>query len=206
MPTPELLSIGKAVFSAASKAYRTDRANRYGLREPWTLPLLNLDLKAYDGRYIRIVPDNGKTRVTVLPYDGDVCDGASFAPDSPKGAIPGALFHDPWYAEAKNIAKAWGWSEDAVLRIGDRILSTIMLRAGGNHVIARVYFNAVWYLGSAFRRVRKVLPIIIVVASALCLAGCTSCLSPPDESDPDSPYVPPVYERTQPPISINPAP
>jgi hypothetical protein len=91
----ETTGMARVVFEAGMAAYRADRRKRYSLLKPWTLPLMRLKLKAYDGQYIRVEPMGEYARITVKPYSGDVCDGASFAPDWPTGAIPAALFHDP---------------------------------------------------------------------------------------------------------------
>lgn len=190
--------IAAMIWQAARKAYRKDRANRYALREPWTLPVLDLDLPAYDGPYIQVQPLGfGQSQITVKPFDGDICDGATLAPDSPRGVIPAALFHDPWYLEIAAIAAAWGWTEKAVRNLGDDILSTVILRAGGEPLIARIYYNWVWYLGGAFRSVSRLLHALCIALALASLGGCSGgCLAPPDHSDPASPYTPPVYEQT----------
>lgn len=193
------MSAASLIFKTALKAYKTDRRNRYSLLEPWELPLIDRLLPYYWGRFIRIEPQGttGKTRITVMPYHGDVCDGASLAPDKPKGVIPAALFHDPWYMEIPEIAEAWDWPQAKVRRLGDEIFSTIMQRAEGSKLVVRIYYNAIWHFGGLYRAAKKVFVVVAFCAVFASLAGCGGCLSPPDISDPDSPYTDPVWEQTQ---------
>ena len=196
---PSTARVATAIFDLARKAYRRDKANRYGLLEPWTLPPLLRDLPAYDGPHVRFAPlGGGRSSLTIKPYAGDsnVCDGATFFPDSPRGVLAAAIAHDPLDLEIPAIAAAWGWTESAVRELADEILSTIMLRERAHKLVARIVFNGVWYLGGAYRWVRSVLPAAVLVLAAATMAGCSGCLSPPDLSDPEAPYAPPVYEKT----------
>lgn len=184
-------------FKLAKDAYRKDRDNRYSLLQDWTLPDLKLDLHSYDGPLIRVSPiGEGRVRITVKEYSGDTCDGATHAPDGLRGVMEGVLFHDPWYTEVPAMARHWGMPEEEVRQIGDTIFSTIMLRAKAKNIVARLYFNAVWYLGGIWRSIKHRLPIVIIALALATLTSCSGCLSPPDHSDPASPYTPPVYEKT----------
>jgi hypothetical protein len=192
--------VASAIFSLARKAYRKDRANRYALLKPWTLPPLMRALPRYDGVHVLFEPlgDGRRTAVTIKPFAGEdnVCDGANYFPDSPRGVVAAAIAHDPLYAEIPAIASTWQWPEGKVRELADEILSTVMVRERSNKLIARVVFNGVWYLGGAYRWAKSILPAAVLALAVSTLAGCSGCLSPPDLSDPDAPYTSPVYKKT----------
>ncbi|MCK9468144.1 MAG: hypothetical protein M0Q49_01895 [Porticoccaceae bacterium] len=183
------------VIGAAIRAIRRDQSNSYELLENWTLPLVDRLLPAYDGPLIRVepLPATRQSRITVKAYGEGVCDGATLAPDSPRGVVAGSLLHDPWYLEAEAIAAVWGWTVTEVLRLGDDLFSGIMLRARTHRWVRRSYYNAVWHLGGLYRRAKSILPLICIALAMLLQASCSGCQNPPDPFAPDSPYYPPVY-------------
>jgi hypothetical protein len=208
MTPQQLAAIG---IRAARAAYQRDRDNRYSLLEPWPLPAILRDLPPYCGPLVRFEPVGpGRTRLTVLPYDGDICDGASLAPDWPAGVVPAALLHDPLYGEIPAIARAWGWTEDQVRQLADEIFGDVLRRwrverkttrlgrwaAASRFGLAATYYSAVRHAGGLFRAHAKRLPLLAVVA-CLSLSGCGGCLLPPPILDPAEPLQPPVYEKTR---------
>ena len=193
-----LSETGIAAFKLILEAYEKDKSNRYILTKPWVLPDINQPLPDFENQYFIIVSLRpGWCRITVKPYGGDTCDGATFAFDKPKGVKPAALFHDPWYLSIPEMAKTWGWSEEAVRLVGDGIFSTVMRRAGSRKILARIYYNAVYYFGGIFRSVGHHSTLIIVSGTTILLLGCAGCRNPPDWSDPDSPYTEPEFEQVK---------
>ncbi len=180
-------------------AIKKDASNRYDLKHDWILPIMRIDVPAnFENELVRVEKLlNGFSRWTIKAYTGDVCDGASLSPDHPKGVLDGALAHDPLYLSLEEMATAWGIPVSDVRKMADRIFSTIIHRAGGNRLIARLYYNGVYYGGAAYCAVKRVFalaapPIFIITA-----LGWSGCQSPPDDSDPNSPYVPPKWEKTR---------
>ena len=118
-------------------AVRADRANAYGLDEPWTLPRLGGDLPRLD----LMPPDfsDGAWHiaggvVTELPFPADpaLCDGCTLSPDYWPGswggikAFVGAIFHDRWYRHLEIFARAWGWKVERVRKLGDIVFASIL--------------------------------------------------------------------------------
>ncbi len=189
-------------------AIRADRANAYGLDAPWTLPRLGGDLKKLD----LVPPDyfDGAWHiqdgvVTELPFlvDRALCDGCTLSPDFwPKSwggikAYVGALFHDRWYLSIEQFARAWGWPESKVRKLGDIIFGNILRSLaktlhGWQRVKAeigcRVYYRSVRAFGgvghAAYRRFAP--PVAIAVAGSLALGGCAGCAVPSAWDDPDA--------------------
>jgi len=185
------------VIGAGLRAIRRDQANRYALLEDWTLPLVDRLLPAYDGPLIRVEPvaESRQSRITVKAYGPEICDGATLAPDSPRGVVAATLLHDPWYLEAEAIAAAWGWALADVLHLGDDLFSGIMLRARSHRWVRRSYYNAVWHLGGLYRRIKSILPLLLIALALLLQASCGGCRTPPDPFAPASPYTPPSWQR-----------
>jgi len=191
--------IGTAAASAIRRAYQQDRRNRYALKSDWTLPVMRIAVPApFDGPLVRVEPlPDGHSRWTIKAYSGDTCDGASLAPDSPKGVLEGALAHDPLYLSIDAMAETWNVPRDDVRGMADRILSTIILRSGGRRFVARLYYNGVYYLGGIYRTVKRAVTVAVIGTAIFSMVGWSGCIAPPDDSDPASPYTPPTWEKTR---------
>lgn len=185
--------IGQLVVSELVKAIRRDRANRYSLRAPWRLPRLVESIPNYSGLYFHI--NDGV--ITTLPYDGDVCDGCTLAPDKigPWRPVIAAIFHDPWYLEALRMSRAWGseWPVRRVRAVGDHVFYGILSLVTPG-VIARTYYWAVYRFGKWSRAMRHATAIVIVIA--MFSAGCSGCASPDSPFEDPGEFVLPDYEQT----------
>jgi len=199
-------------------AIRADRANAYGLDAPWTLPRLGGDLRTLD----LIPPDYFDESwhivdgvITEMPFavSREACDGCTLSPDYwPRTwggvkAYVGALFHDRWYKWMEKFAKAWGWTEEKVRKLGDvvfgNILRAFVKRLRGlsrvrGEIACRVYYGGVRAFGGAGRaaykrfegsKVRKFegsKALAIAVTGSLLLGGCAGCAIPTAWDDPDA--------------------
>ena len=190
-------------------AIRADRANAYGLDAPWTLPKLGGELKRLD----LMPPDyfgpgfhiaGGVITELPFPVSRALCDGCTLSPDYwPKSwgelrAYIGAIFHDRWYREMEDMARAWGWEVSRVRKLGDIIFANILrslakrLR-GWQRVKAeigcRVYYRSVRAFGgvghAAYRRFEAKI-LALGAAGSLALGGCAGCAIPCAWEDPDA--------------------
>ena len=152
---------------------RRDRANAYGLSEPWTLPRLGGDLpklglmppvEGFRDERLFVTPEF----VTVLPFPcrAAECDGCTLAPDTwwELRTWAGALFHDRWYLSMEDIARAWRWPVAKVRKLGDVLFASILdalceglpfwsrLRA---KAAVRLYYTAVRAFGGIGHRAFK---------------------------------------------------
>ncbi len=192
------------VLRAVRKDLREDRANAYGLSEPWTLPKLGGDLPGLglmptegfrDERFLIAGPN-----VTVLPFPcrAEECDGCTLSPDTwwELKTWVGALFHDRWYLSMEAIAAAWGWPVAKARKLGDAIFASILealaeglpfwsrLRA---KAAVRLYYRGVRCFGGvahgSFKRFAGA-KILAAVAGCLLLSGCGGCAAPQAFDDP----------------------
>lgn len=189
-------------------AIRADRANAYGLDAPWTLPRLGGDLRELD----LMPPDyfDGAWHIqdgviTELPFPcaWANCDGCTLSPDFwPRSwggvkAYVGAIFHDRWYEWFERFARAWGWPEKKVRKLGDivfaNILHAFVKRLHGlsrlrGEIACRTYYRAVRCFGgvghAAYKRFAPAL--VASAAGALALGGCAGCAIPNAWDDPDA--------------------
>jgi len=189
-------------------AIRADRANAYGLDEPWTLPRLGGDLKKLD----LVPPDyfdeawhiqDGVITELPFPCAWANCDGCTLSPDFwPRSwggvkAYVAAIFHDRWYKWFERFARAWGWPEEKVRKLGDivfaNILHAFVKRLRGlsrlrGEIACRTYYRAVRCFGgvghAAYKRFAPAL--VASAAGALALGGCAGCAVPTAWDDPDA--------------------
>jgi hypothetical protein len=146
-------------------------------------------LPDWDGELFSIF----ENRITVKPYDGDTCDGATLAPDTIGSLRPviGALFHDPWYLEMDAIARTWGWPVRRVRVLGDHIFYGILRHYAGP--VAKAYYYPASAIGGVARWLYKIGILSLVCAM---LGGCGGCIAPLDPFDPDAPFTDPDYDKT----------
>jgi hypothetical protein len=175
----------EAALKALQEAVRKDQANRYSLVKPWTLPKIDVVVPDYESALFSIKD----SAITVKPYGGDTCNGATLSPDKFLGVniVQAALFHDPWYAEVSKIAQAWGWTEAAVRKLGDEVFADIIVATNPGKSerlvrgVARSYLTGVRLGGGVVRLYAKITGktlLILVLASSA--AGCAGCADIPD--------------------------
>ncbi len=176
-------AIIKILCDGVTVAYRKDAENRYSLLEDWRIPKIARHAKMYplpnfENAYFRF--ENGNT-ITVKAYEStsenNVCDGASFAPDSPSGVIAGAMFHDPWYLSCEAITAAYNdqyprkkTTVADVRKYGDIIMHNIIKKAGGCSIVANIYYYAVRIFGGLYTNIKKL--FVIAIAISLCIGFC----------------------------------
>lgn len=179
------------LVNALLTAIQLDRANRYALLSPWTLPKLAEAIPDYEDDLFLI----RDSVITVKPYSGNVCDGATLAPDRIGSWQPviGAIFHDPWYERSDAMAVAWGWPAGAVRKLGDRIFYGILLEVTPGW-LARIYYRAVRVFGGIAHFVMQAAAVAIILS--ICCAGCSGCTGPDSPWDDPSGFVLPEYEQT----------
>lgn len=208
MPTVAMITT-KAGLRALKALYRMDRNNVYF--NPRDVPFsLNLITPPYDGLYWRLEPDRvaGITHGTLKAYepyapDGNVVnDGATLAPDWPRGVMQGVTLHDPGYLESDAIARAWQdepyepggdygrdwiarltaggsatWTMADVRQLMDAIMGDTMRRSRARRIVYRGFYSVVRLAGGIFRG--KVGKLPLSLAALLWLSGCSGCMSPP---------------------------
>lgn len=179
---------GKMLIAALRKAYKRDRANRYRINQPWSLPRLADPVLDYTGRYVSI-RDN---IITVQP--SEICDGATLSPDRVGrwSLVEAALAHDALYAELDGIAAAWDWPRARVRRWADDVFYGIASHRAP-HWLARLYWRGIRATGGIAHAVGKLVAIAFLAA---CIAGCSGCATPRDPFAPDQPPpAPPDYTK-----------
>lgn len=195
-----------AILSAAAKwaraAYRRDRANRYALLAPWTLPPVRCRAVGvapfrFAGKLVSVVPeveppDLDRIVITVLPFTAEsgVCDGCTLSPDL-RGCVEAALFHDPWYIEMSGMAEATGIPVEDLRRLGDAVFGCLAKSLGAPGPIARIYHAAVRWFGGLFHG--HLGAMILAAILAAMVAGCSGGCAMPDILD--GPVPAPTFER-----------
>ena len=185
--------IAQQLLQRIIRAVREDQANRYALREPWTLPRLTERIPDYEGKLI-VIRDSV---ITVQPYSGDVSDGCTLAPDRIGAWRPviGAIFHDPWYLEMRAISRHWGppWTLGRVRRLGDQVFYGILIIVTPSW-IARTYYRFVRVIGGVAHFTMQIVAVASVVA--ICCAGCAGCDAPESPFEDPNDFNLPDYEQT----------
>jgi hypothetical protein len=177
------------IVAALVMAIKRDRANRYRLTRDWTLPRLTVAVPDFAGKRL-LIQDSV---ITVLAYEGGYeSDGCTLSPDEIGDWKPvmAALFHDPWYAELDEIAKAWGWSRAAVRKLGDELFACLMVKTGSPRWLARAYLTFIRPFGGL---VRWIAGLAGAVTMVMVCSGCSGCANFPDHFG-DEPVTPPQYE------------
>ena len=207
----KILEASKDAALAIYAAYKRDRANKYTLPQECKFDIL-VRTPSYDGEFWRFDPQpdapdgTPRTTVTLKAYgeksaSGEtVCDGASFAPDTPTGVLPAAALHDPGYLEMASIAAAWKdepfdpgknfrrdrlarrgangsttWSEADVRLLFDTIFGDAMRKSGACGFIVRLYYSAVRFFGGWFTSIFGANSRLVILAALISSlsAGCT---------------------------------
>ncbi len=182
---------GQEIIKYLVEAVRKDRANRYALTKPWVLPRISRTLPDYEDELFLI----RNSVITVKTYSGDVCDGASLAPDriGPWRLVIGSLFHDPWYDSMHRMSVAWDMPVREVRLIGDDVYYGILILISPRW-IARTYYRVVRLLGGSYHFLARSVAVGVIIA--LCCAGCSGCSVPNDIFDNPDDFVLPDYEQT----------
>ncbi len=206
--------------------YAADRANVYVLPKP-VFFTVHAKLPLFAGEYLTFTPISKTETIGKLNSYGKrdkngyvICDGATLAPDWPKGVRPATGLHDPGYLEMERIAEAWknepfepGYKRDWIARIGARGSKTWTLSdvrqlldmmfggtikaAGGRPRVKRLYYTGVRLAGALAHRVGRRGAVIAFAACSLSVAGCSGgCMSPPDDFI-EWPEGPPELERVE---------
>lgn len=231
------IATAKLILKALKKAYKMDKSNVYALPKSVTFFFRGVTPE-WNGTFYNFTPvlsattkEPIGTMVTLNAYgrlnaDGLIVnDGATFAPDTIKGAKQGAAVHDPGYCEMDDIAKAWsvhpyapgmGWGRDYlsirfskgsptwtradVRQMFDDIFGDIMVEAGAGW-FATAYHNTVRLFGGLFHDIKKKRSaVVFLTVSSLLLAGC---FTPADVADwieglPEPVKLPPVESPSVP--------
>lgn len=198
--------IAAGALKLLKSAIQKDAANRYSLLVDWTF-IVNRDLPPFENSLFEIKPfgftDSGMAWLTVKAYtstaENNICDGASMAPDTPKGVVEGTLFHDPWYLSIDEIAAAWGWKRGDVRKLGDDIFAALIVANDGSKKTARLYYNGVRYGGGGIlsKLWHALKRLLAVLAISLAVGGCNGCLAPPEDLLDMDNYTPPKWEKAE---------
>lgn len=182
-----------------------DAANRYSLKEEWSLPLVDasgLPAGEYHGDVVNIVSDGKLALAYYNPFestkDNDICDGASRFPDVFLGVnlVPGSVAHDTIYRELEKIAKAFGVPTSVVRRFADRVFTSVNLAENADKPFVKTVSTLTHWGVRAFGGIyhkAKVAVIVSVLAAAF--AGCSGCVSTFFENEDD--YQSPTVEKTE---------
>lgn len=133
-------------------------------------------------------------------------DGATKAPDWPKGVKSGATLHDPGYLSRMAIARAWAneiynpgpllkrdwitrltvkssstWTPEDVRQLFDSIFAATIRAGGGRPFIVRTYYSFTRWFGGISSHISGSARLLLLVATLLTVTGCTNgCMSPPE--------------------------
>jgi len=176
------------ILDGLRKAYKRDRANRYSLNTPWTLPRLAEEVPDYHGPRVTIedsVP-------TIQPYAGS--DGCTLSPDRVGRwiLVEAALAHDALTEEQDLIAAAWGWEVARVRELADNMFYGLAC-ARAPCWLARIYWRGIRAFGGIAHAVCRV-GTVCLIAALLC-AGCAGCVGPVNPFAPGQPVTPADYEQ-----------
>ena len=190
--------------------YKSDRANVYVNPSPVHFTITAM-LPPYTGRFLRFTPAGSRTAVTLREFGRRdekgrvICDGATLAPDWPKGVKPAAGLHDPGYLEIESIAEAWknevfspGYKRDWIARLTarnsltwtvadvrqlmDMIFGATFQAGGGRRRVGDLYYTGVRLAGALAHRIGRRGAVIAFALCSLSVAGCSGgCMSPPDD-------------------------
>lgn len=189
-----------------------DAANRYSLKEDWTLPLIDFDeLPAgeYDGPVVHLASDGRQVLLWYSAVESTAeinhCDGATGVPDVLLGIDlrPGAFAHDTGYDEMEDIAKAFGVPVSVVRKLFDKAFASVTLAENegrpGVRVVTSAAYAVVRAVGGVYHasgrgalKAAKGVATAILAALLLDCAGCvtTSFVDPGD-------YRSPMIEKVQ---------
>lgn len=197
-----LIAKGKKYVKAAIEK---DASNRYSLKKTWYLPLLDasgLPAGEYHGEVINAISDGQWVQIWLNPYEStaknNICDGATKFPDVFLGVDlrPGAAFHDPWYVEMDDIAKALGCDVEVVRRVGDRGFTSVNLAENAGKKFVKTVSTLVhWGVRLAGGVYHKAHACLLAFLLAAALAGCAGCVSTWFENEDD--YESPAIEKTE---------
>lgn len=215
-----------AIAVKALKAFwAADRANVYVNPTPVYFTV-HARLPRYVGEFLRFTPVSGGTAGCLNAYGRRddqgrvICDGATAAPDWPRGVRPATGLHDPGYLEMERIAEAWkyepfepGYSRDWIAKLGargkktwtksdvrqlmDMMFGGTIKAAGGRPRVKRFYYTAVRIAGGIAHRIGQRGAVLVLSAATLGMAGCSGgCMSPPDDFI-EWPEGPPAMEQVE---------
>ncbi|MGI5868653.1 MAG: hypothetical protein ACOX9C_04305 [Kiritimatiellia bacterium] len=220
------ISFSALALQTIREMLKADRANVYVLERDVPF-VVDARLPRYDGPRLAFDPDalaaSGRTAGTLKAFGRRdsagrvVCDGATLAPDWPRGVRPASGVHDAFYLEIEAVAEAWknepfdpgpnfrrdwiarigsrgsgNWTKADVRQLADALLGGTIKAAGGRRWIQRLYYTAVRLWGGVAHRAAP----LAVAAASLWIAGCSGgCMAPPDIVEwPDGP---PELERVE---------
>ena len=231
------IQLTTAMAAKALKAiYKADRANVYINPKDVTF-LLKVRTPAFENEFWEFAPTNEKsleqdkygnifeapvTRVTLKKYGKYqtigkqgviVCDGATGAPDTPKGVKNATGLHDPGYLSIRAVVDRWykakydpgplfsrdmfarayskiasdgseTWTEADVRQLFDAMFGDTIRKGGGKPWVVRSYYSVVRWTGGVFRQLSGSAKLLLLAGSMLAVTGCTGgCMSPPDILD-----------------------
>ena len=172
-----------------------DAANRYSLKEEWTLPLIDFDELPpgeYHGPIYNVCSDGSRVLAWLNPYEStrerNHCDGATGIPDCLFGIDfrQGAAMHDPGYDEMEDIAKAFGVPVGVVRKLLDKGFVSVVLAENkgkpGVKTITTIAYGVIRAVGGVYHASgRGALKAAKDAATAglvaLLLLGCAGCVT-----------------------------
>ena len=205
--------------------YKADRANVYVNPGPVHFTI-HARLPPYIGTYLQFTPMGHFTSATLREFGRRdksgrvICDGATAAPDWPRGVKPATGLHDPGYLEMERIAEAWknepfepGYQRDWIARMTarnslfwtvadvrqlmDMLFGATIQAGGGRRRVRDLYYTGVRLAGALAHRVGKRGAVLLLAAATLGIAGCSGgCMSPPDDFI-EWPEGPPELEQVE---------
>ena len=106
--------------------------------------------KHFENRWISI-----SKRGMISVKNGYAFDGATGVPDI-YCAVKAAVFHDPIYQFAREIAEAWECSVWKVIKWADAVFYEVMKKhSKGYNIIPRIYYAGVWTFGYPFWKIKR---------------------------------------------------
>lgn len=204
-----------AAIKWGRKQVKRDVDNRYSLLHDWQLPAALCTFwplsapETVETPLIRAhrVAD-GVIVLTVRAYEStaerNICDGCTMSPDTVRGVLPAAIFHDPWYYADESegskdtrrqyeiIADEIGVKRATLRKFGDRLFYSIGRAAGGSFLALHLYYYGI-RLGYPLYRLAR--PFLAIIVAALLSGGCAGCILPGEDGtflDPPL-YAPPDF-------------
>ena len=186
-----LISVAPKLSPIVYKIIESDQNHWYGnqfIVDYGVIRSLHFEAFDYEDQFIIVERiDAERSRWWIKNFDADtkIWDGTSFLPDggcrSLDALMKASLFHDVVYARMEEISKATGISVEQLQAFADDMLKILADGYGAKQSVTTPIHWIVRLGGSLYHRIKKYIPIFIVLSLCGCYTIQTEMGSPPPE-------------------------